>query len=313
MFNGLSSTASWSLGITLVLVAFCALYLVMLCLAFVRAKRTSVERPVSVVRIVAFFLGILLVAVLLLSPINTIARTQLFSMHMAQAVALTTVCAPLIIAGWPASMLRPVDETPILRTIVHFLLLPLVASVLFNVTFLVWHAPLVYGAVMKSSMLYHIMLLSIFFAAILNWWPLIGSQHERRKLSLPMQMLYAFFDGQPVDIFAFVLVFSGVAIYPLYVIPSQLHLSPFGDQTVAGALLLIPGLVDLGVMSPLFVRWLGQLELRTQQEDLRREREREMAEEDDEDESELNIDRGTETDAGHGPLLSTCAPELPRP
>ena len=288
MFNGLSSTASWSLGVTIILITFYALYLIMLRLAFIRAKRSSEKRPVSILRIVAFSLGILLAAFLLLSPINTIARTQLFSMHMAQAVALTTVCAPLIIAGWPASMLRPVDETPIVRTIVRFLLSPLVASVLFNFSFLLWHAPLIYSTVMNNPTLYHIMMLSIFFASVLNWWPLIGSQHERHKLSLPMQMLYAFFDGQPVDIFAFILVFSGVAIYPQYVIPPQLHLSPFGDQTVAGALLLIPGLVDLGVMSPLFVRWLGQLEERTKLEDIRRQLEREQTEEDEED---IGVDR----------------------
>jgi cytochrome c oxidase assembly factor CtaG len=298
MFNGLSSTASWSLGLTIALFAFCALYLIMLRLAFVRARRASEGRPVSTVRIVAFFLGMLLAAVLLLSPINTIARTQLFSMHMAQAVALTTVCSPLIIAGWPASMLRPVDETPILRTVVHFLLSPIVASVLFNGSFLLWHAPLIYNTVMKSPTLYHVMMLSIFFTSILNWWPLIGSRHEQRKMSLPMQMLYAFFDGQPVDIFAFVLVFSGVAIYPQYVIPSQLHLSPFGDQTIAGALLLIPGLVDLGVMSPLFVRWLGQIEERTKLEDQRRQQEREQAEEyDEEDEGEVNVDQRAHLEA----------------
>jgi putative membrane protein len=260
----------------------------MLRLAFVRAKRASEERAVSFVRIVAFFLGTFLVAILLLSPINTIARTQLFSLHMAQVVALTTICSPLIIAGWPASILRPIDETPVLGTIVRFLLSPIVASVLFNASFLLWHAPLIYNTVMKNQMLYHVMMLSIFFTSILNWWPLVGSQHERRKMSLPMQMLYAFFDGQPVDIFAFVLVFSGVAIYPQYVIPSQLHLSPFGDQTVAGALLLIPGLVDLGVMSPLFMRWLGQLEQRTKLEDQRREQERELEEEDDEDGAGVN-------------------------
>jgi len=107
---------------------------------------------------------------------------------------------------------------------------------------------------------------------------------------LLIKILYAFFDGQPVDIFAFILVFSRVAIYPQYVIPPQLHLSPFVDQTVAGALLLIPGLVDLGVMSPLFVRWLGQLEERTKLEDIRRQREREQAEEYEDD---MSVDRRT--------------------
>src|SRR5262249_26303377 len=120
---------------------------------------------------------------------------------------------------------------------------------------------------------------------------------ERRKLSLPMQMLYAFLDGQPVDIFAFILVFTGVAIYPQYVIPLQMHLSPFADQTVAGALLLIPGLVDFIVMSPLFVRWLGQIEERTKLEDLRRLREREQVEEYEDEEDALDVDQRTHLEA----------------
>jgi cytochrome c oxidase assembly factor CtaG len=297
MFNGLSNVASWSPGVAIVLIVFCVLYLVVLRLAFVRAKRSAESRPISVMRIAAFFSGILLAAILLLSPINTIARTQLFSVHMAQAVALTTICAPLVIFGWPASMVHPVDGTPILGTMIRFLLMPLIASALFNVSFLLWHAPLIFNAAMVNPTLYHVMMLSIFFTSILNWWPLIGVQHEKRKLNLPLQMAYAFFDGQPVDIFAFVLVFTGVAIYPLYVIPHQLMLTPFGDQTVAGAILLIPGLVDLGIMSPLFLRWLGQLEQRTKQEDLRRQKEREQIEEEDEEDSEVNVDQRTHLEA----------------
>jgi cytochrome c oxidase assembly factor CtaG len=86
-----------------------------------------------------------------------------------------------------------------------------------------------------------------------------------------MQILYAFFDGQPVDIFAFVLVFTGTVIYPYYAVPPQLGISPFADQAVGGALLLIPGLVDLGVMSPLFFSWLGQMEQQTKLGDQRRQ------------------------------------------
>jgi cytochrome c oxidase assembly factor CtaG len=114
---------------------------------------------------------------------------------------------------------------------------------------------------------------------MLNWWPLIGSLHELRRMSYPIQMIYAFFDGQPVDIFAFVLVFTGVPIYTFYAIPPQLGLSAFADQAIAGALLLIPGLVDLGVMSPLFFRWLGQIEQRARLADQQRQEVEEVLEE----------------------------------
>ena len=94
-------------------------------------------------------------------------------------------------------------------------------------------------------------------------------------MSYPQQMLYAFLDGQPVDIFAFLLVFSFVVFYPQYTVPPQLRISAFADQAVGGAFLLLPGLVDLVVMSPLFFRWLGQLEEKAKIADQRRQEEEE--------------------------------------
>ncbi len=93
-----------------------------------------------------------------------------------------------------------------------------------------------------------------------------------------MQMVYAFFDGQPVDIFAFLLVFTGVVFYTHYTIPPQFiewGYSAVADQTIAGAFLLIPGLVDLVVMSPLFFRWLGQIEDQARLADQKRQEEEE--------------------------------------
>jgi len=141
------------------------------------------------------------------------------------------------------------------------------------VTFLLWHTPRFYDATITNASLYHAQVLTIFLLSMLNWWPLIGSLKELHHMSYPLQMLYAFFDGQPVDIFAFILVFSGVPIYSHYAIPSQLGLSAFADQAAGGALLLIPGLVDLVVMSPLFFRWLGQIEQRTRLADEYRQEE----------------------------------------
>jgi len=135
-----------------------------------------------------------------------------------------------------------------------------IASLTFNLTFLLWHAPGIYKFALVHGTVYHIEMLSLLFTSLLNWWPLIGSVHELRRMNYPLQMLYAFLDGQPVDVFAFLLVFTGAVIYPYYAIPTPLGLSAYGDQTVGGAILLIPGLVDLVVMSPLFFRWLAQME-----------------------------------------------------
>jgi cytochrome c oxidase assembly factor CtaG len=215
--------------------------------------------------------AILLAAFMLLTPVDTIGRTQLFSVHMGQVVILTTLCTPLMLYGCPAVLLQPLNEMPGIREILRALTFPLVASLLFNLLFLFWHVPHIYDIAQRNGTLYQVEMLSIFLASLLNWGPLIGAQREQQHMSYPIKMLYAFFDGQPVDIFAFVLVFTGVALYRLYAIPPQLNLTPFADQTVAGALLLIPGLVDLVVMTPLFFRWLNQIEQDTVLADQRRQ------------------------------------------
>ena len=274
MLNGLSLAWSWSLGTVIFLLLLCLLYLWRLW----QARRHLDEQPISAYRVTAFFVGIMIVALLVLSPINTIARTQLFSVHLAQVVILTSVCAPLVLAGCPATVLRPLVEVPIVRSIIRFLTFPLIASLIFNITFLLWHVPKLYNASLADAAFYQIMVLWIFCTSLLNWYPLIGSLTELRKISYPIQIFYAFFDGQPIDIFALILVFSGVPFYPYYALPPQLGLSRFADQAVGGALLLIPGLIDLAVMSPLFFRWLAQIEARTRLADQRRQQE--MEEED---------------------------------
>src|SRR5579864_8839444 len=148
-------------------------------------------------------------------------------------------------------------------------------------------------------MLYHVELLSLLFTALLNWWPLIGPVRELRRMNYPLQMLYAFLDGQPVDIYAFLLVFSGTVFYTHYAVPPQLGVSAFGDQAAGGAFLLIPGLVDLVVMSPLFIRWLTQMEEQAKKNDPRlqelaeaaRLREEEEEKEEEEEEESLQGDR----------------------
>ncbi len=286
MLAGLTLSWPWHPGTIIILLLMSLLYV----LSLRRARlRHPEDTSVKAIHIGAFFLAILLAASLLLTPIDTIGRTQLFSVHMMQAVVLTTLCAPLILFALPAVLLRPLIELPLLHTVVRLLTMPLVASIIFNGSFLFWHAPKVFELAQQNATLYQVEMLNIFLASLLNWWPLIGSLREEiSRMTYPVQMLYAFFDGQPVDIFAFVLVFSGVAIYRLYAIPPQLHLTAFADQAVAGAFLLIPGLVDLVVMSPLFFRWLGQIEDRTRVADQQREEEYEEEEYEEEEEEEAS-------------------------
>lgn len=211
-------------------------------------------------RIGAFIAAVFLVAIVYLTPLYTIARTQLFFAHMVQAVTLTTFCAPLLLLAVPAWLVEPLLASKNVRFIARSLTQPVIASIIFNVTFLFWHIPGIFHFALLHTAIYNLELLTFLLTALLNWWPLIGPVRELHTVTYPQQMLYVFLDGQPLDIYAFLLVFSGVVIYPFYAIPPQLGISAFADQAMGGALLLLPGLIDLVVMTPLFFLWLSQIE-----------------------------------------------------
>jgi len=266
----------WSPSALIGLVVLCLLY----AFGIRQARKGNVQgTPLQKRRIVAFIVAVVMMAVVFLTPIDTIARTQLFFAHMVQAVTLTTVCAPLLLYACPAWLLRPLLNQPLVRPVARALTQPVIASIIFNINFLAWHAPGLYHFALVHGTVYHVALLSFLLTSLLNWWPLIGPVREFHKMTYPMQMLYAFLDGQPVDIFAFLVVFSGVVFYPYYPVPPPLGISSFADQAVGGALLLIPGLVDLVVMSPLFFRWLAQIEQKAKIEDERRQELEEYADE----------------------------------
>ncbi len=292
MLNGLDFSWHWSPGALIVIILLCLFY----GLGIRRARKNDAQdKPLKNRQVVAFVVAVVAMACVLLTPIDTIARTQSFFAHMVQVVVLTTLCAPLLLFAFPDWFLQPLLLQPIVRRNASALTNPIVASLIFNATFFLWHVPGVFYFAIVHGTLYHVELLSLLFTALLNWWPLIGPVRELRRMSYPLQMLYAFLDGQPVDIYAFLLVFSGTVIYTHYTVPPQLGITAFGDQAAGGAFLLIPGLVDLVVMSPLFIRWLAQMEEQAKKNDPRLQELAEAArlreEEEEEEEESLQGNR----------------------
>ncbi len=263
-FDGVHLTWHWSPFSLAALLLFCLAYGLALGLLH---RRRPLERPVKKRQIAWFCGGVLIVALFLFTPLDGVARTQLFLAHMFQVVFLITFAVPCILFACPTWLFEPAFGWPASRAVLKLLTRPVVASVIFNATFIFWHLPPVYDNTLQVSSLYHIMLWSLFCVSFLNWWPLIGPDRYRHQMSYPAQIAFAFLDGEPLAIYAFIIVFSGVVLYP-YAVPTQ-FLSAYADQASAGALLLLPGIVDLVVMSPLFFRWLHQLEEKARRNDER--------------------------------------------
>src|SRR5215472_2491110 len=136
--NGMNLSWPSNPGALVVIIVLCLLF----GLVIVQARRSRThEKYINIWRVVAFVMAIVAMSLVLLTPVDTIARTQLFFIHMVQAVTLTTLCAPLLLMAFPGWFLRPFLELPVLRLVAWVLTQPVVASLIFNITFLTWHAP----------------------------------------------------------------------------------------------------------------------------------------------------------------------------
>ncbi|MEO8945422.1 MAG: cytochrome c oxidase assembly protein, partial [Gemmatimonadaceae bacterium] len=139
-----------------------------------------------------FFAGLFVMFVTLNGPLHDLSDSFLFSAHMVQHLLLTLLLPPLLIAGTPGWMLRPLIRTRAVRAVAEFVLRPVMCYVIFNLVFIGWHLPMFYNAAMANHNIHigeHLMFMA---AAVLMWWPFLSPLPELPRLAYPGQILYCF-------------------------------------------------------------------------------------------------------------------------
>ena len=128
-----------------------------------RARQASTEQLLTAGRRISFFSALLVVFVSLNGPIHDLSDTYLFTAHMLQHLLLTMLFPPLIIAGVPGWMLRPLLKNRAVFTIARFLTRPIICFAIFNLVIAGWHLPVFYNAAMANHnihILEHLMFMS---------------------------------------------------------------------------------------------------------------------------------------------------------
>src|ERR1700674_3041101 len=117
MSDNLNFTWHWSPFTMIGLLLLCFIYSISLRVA----GRNSNHPPLEKRRIAAFVSAIALIALMLLTPIDMIARTQLLTAHMLQVVVLVTLCVPLLLYACPPWLVQPLIGNRVTRHIMRFL------------------------------------------------------------------------------------------------------------------------------------------------------------------------------------------------
>ena len=203
-----------------------------------------------------FFGGLLVLAVAVSWPIDTIGDGYLFSVHMTQYLVMSFGAAPLLVAGTPGWML--VALTQPFRGVLERLTHPVVSLLLFNVVLVLSHWPAFVDVYLRVDAVHFGMHTLWVVAAVVFWIPLINRAPQQfRKLSPPLQMVYLFLSSVVPTVPASFLTWAESPLYPAYAAaPRMWGMSAVEDMQAAAAVMKVGGGVFLWTLIVvIFFRW----------------------------------------------------------
>ena len=204
-----------------------------------------------------FSLGMLTLFIGASWPVHDLAERYLYFMHMVQHLLFTFVAAPLLVAGFPAWMLRTLLRPRPVFVAFRFLTRPLVALLLFNGVLLFTHWPAIVELSVRSEWAHFGLHAVLVGSAFVVWWPILSPLPELPPLSPPGQMMFLFFQSLAPTVPASFLTFGSSVLYPVYAtFPRIWGVSPLTDQLIAGLIMKLVGGAILWVfIACIFFRW----------------------------------------------------------
>ncbi len=217
-------------------------------------------------RSVAFFAAVALLMLALVSPLDTLADSYLFSAHMAKHMLLVLIIPALFLIGTPRNVVRKVPSVP-----------PALAWSLGIFAMASWHVPALFNAALANEPLHIVEHLSLLVAGTIFWWPVLSPVEEERIAPVPSGVAYLFAACLACTVIGILLTFASPGTYSipgnavdgrvLSLVRDSWGISPEADQQLAGLLMWVPGcLIYLSAIMAMFARWYGMRDVAAQGE-----------------------------------------------
>jgi putative membrane protein len=202
---------------------------VVLVIAALITAASSAQRrwPADTRRRVAFDVGVLLLLLVYVTPVETIALHYLLCVHLLQNVVTAEWAPGLIVYGIAPALAARITRHRTLALLTH----PALALPLWLGTYFVWHFPPIYDAALRrADSLLQVEHLTYFVAGALMWWPVV---HGRYRDGIKALYLFAAFAlAAPLGL---LLALLPDPAYEFYKAAPQLWgLSDLADQQIAG-------------------------------------------------------------------------------
>ena len=239
--------------------------IVVLAVAYAVRARTLARRsqPVPGWRVALFSLGIALLLVSVASPIAEIGEEELFSFHMAQHLLIGDLAPLCLLAGLTGPLLRPLLALPGMMRL-RVLSNPFVALPIWAANLALWHVPAMYEATVENGAVHALEHTAFFAAGIVLWLPVLETLPAPEWFGTGAKLAYIVGVRLVATLIGNVFVWAGAPFYDVYEMGDDyLGLSPSGDQSLAGSLMMLEGsLVTIVAIAWLFLRMAQEGEIR---------------------------------------------------
>jgi putative membrane protein len=246
-----------------VVLALAALALLLFGRAFTRLRRRGRADHASWWRAGLFTLGLALLVLPLVSPLDGIGEEDLLSAHMLQhvligdaapALLLAAVRGPLIFFFLPGAVLAFLAPVQALRAALSFLLRPKVSFIAWAGVFATWHVPRAYDFVLSRPLIHELEHATFVIAGLLVWSQLVDPA-RRGMLAVPGRVAFAVALFAAGLVLSDILIFSFDPLYEAYGAQSDLlDISPLTDQRLAGLVMMLEQTLTLGTCVAILLR-----------------------------------------------------------
>jgi putative membrane protein len=222
-------------------------------------------------RAAAFGGGLVVAAIALMSPIDTLGEERLFSVHMAQHLLIMDIAPILLLLGLSRQIMRPlVRRLRPLEQALGYAAHPITVLVVMVAVIWAWHLPALYDLALEHAWVHELEHLAFFAVGLAFWWFVIEPVPPRHRLEGMGTIAYVAGAKLLLGVLGLVLAFSPSAFYDFYEhAPRTWGLTALEDQNVGGLLMMLEQTL---VLATFFALLFARMIERSEQAQRRRER-----------------------------------------
>lgn len=182
-------------------------------------RRFKNSEPLTKRQAIYFYIGMTALYVIKGSPVDLMGHLMFYA-HMTQMAILYLVVPPLVILGIPQWIWRAVINYKWIKPFFNFLTKPLIALILFNGVFSIYHIPDVFDIVKTDMMLHTVYTTVLFLLALFMWWPILNELPEMDTLGGLKKVGYVFANGVLLTPACALIIFADNPMYTTYSDPN---------------------------------------------------------------------------------------------